>query len=151
MLQASTSSVPQGPQRFTVQLFVPLSLLHLLLASVMTARTGKQGFSYHQGSSSSNRSWTSMMPPTFPQCQLGRASEHSADLHSTLQWHSALQICLLMPCDGTVHCWNRTLWQSHTVTAVFWQKEIIFCMTLQSACGRPTLCMLMLLCLCHLP
>ena len=54
MLQASTSSVPQAPQKFTAQLFVPLSLLHLLLAGVMTARTGKQGFSYHQGSSSSN-------------------------------------------------------------------------------------------------
>ena len=54
MLQASTSSVPQAPQKFTAQLFVPLSLLHLLSASVQTARTGKQGFSFCQGSSSLN-------------------------------------------------------------------------------------------------
>ena len=67
--------------------------------------------------------------------------QHTANLSScTLQWNGAL---LGLACS--------TLWQSRTVAVVFTSKEITFCTTLQSACGRPTLCFLMVLSLCHLP
>ena len=75
---------------------------------------------------------------------MGRASEHSADLYSALQWHSTLQTCLPMPCNGMVHCWN---WSISCLGKVVWlllfscrKKSFFVQLCGWPAAGRPSAC-----------
>ena len=120
---------------------VPLSLLHLFLVGVWTSRTGKQGFSLFQGSSPLRKpvldfNDATNIPPILSGQSLGALSKPSqhftmaqctADLSSyTLQWYGALL-------ELAYHLY----WQSRMATAIFSQKEIIFCMTVA---GQPSTC-----------
>ena len=91
MPQASESSVPLAPQKFTAQFSVHLSPLHLVFG-VLTSGTGITGFLTHSGltSLSENRSWASSSQPTSPD----------------VSWAEPLSTmyCLLCTCDSAAHC-----------------------------------------------
>ena len=67
--------------------------------------------------------------------------QHTAGSSSATVWWcgTLLELACQPPC------------KSHMVAAVLLQKEITFCMTLWSAVGWPTCCLLMKLCFCHQP
>ena len=91
MPRESESSVPLAPQKFTVQISVPLSLSHLGLWG-LTSETGMTRFFTHLGlvSLSENQSQASSSLPTSPDVCW---AEPSSAMYG-----------LLCTCDGMVHC-----------------------------------------------
>ena len=90
MLQASTSSVPQAPQKFTVQLFGPLSLLHLLWPVCRLLGQGSKV-------SLSVRVHHLRIDPGLQRCHQCSPNVNWAEPLRTQQTFTAL-------CNGTVHC-----------------------------------------------
>ena len=96
-----------------------------------------------------------------PQCH----HQHPPILVRQSLWALSMVFCAHVMVQCTAGSSSATLWwcstllelacwppcKSHKVAAVLSQKEITFCMTLQSATCQPTCCLLMKLCFGHQP
>ena len=151
---ASRSSVPQAPQKVNCTVCSSSSVINAPpTSSVQTVRQGRfhtlsLGWSPSEKTSPGLQHChqcplmlvgQSLRAHSRPQCFA--LVQHTANSSScTLQWNGTL---LGLACSLS--------WQSRTAAVVFSSKGITFCMTLRLAGSQPTLCLLMVLSLCHLP